>query len=366
MKQNRIVTPTCGPDSWKYLLADPEKQWKPGYSAMAIAHSWENAAGLPAEVSSLFENAGEAELQDATLALAIPEYKVKLDGGNKPSQNDLFALLTCSGGLIATMIEGKAREDFGGKLSDWKKRTSPMGVQKRLAQIADCIGLKEPIPDEIRYQLLHRTASAIIEADRFHAPYALIVIQSFVNEDSKNHYSDFCNFIRLYGKVPRKESLIEISRPHGRKLYAAWVQSKPSYDVDEAIRQASKPDLKDKGGWDKVLEIGAEGGSITLYGSKDANGEWWFSRHTDERTMKDLLTEEDQIGLEFESFSERAKGWEGALKILSRYPWPCLYPLYVHPEFADSVMFEVKKASGEQDHINLRHWAAVSFGVRNN
>jgi hypothetical protein len=228
MKQKRILVPTDGPETWKQFLAEPEKHWKSGYSAMSTAHSWERAMGVPTEISALFRIASDEVLHDASLALAIPEYQVSLAGGTRPSQNDVFALLSCTGGLIAMMVEGKAREDFDAPLVEWKRRTSPQGVKARMAEIMDNIGINRPIPDEIRYQLLHRTASAMIEARRFHAPYAVIVIQSFVAADNENHYDDFCKFIRLFEKEPMKEALIEISRPHGRKLFAAWVQSEPT------------------------------------------------------------------------------------------------------------------------------------------
>ena len=46
----RILSFTTGPDDWKALLADPEKQWKTGYSARALAHAWECCEGFPPEV----------------------------------------------------------------------------------------------------------------------------------------------------------------------------------------------------------------------------------------------------------------------------------------------------------------------------
>jgi hypothetical protein len=97
-----------------------------------------------------------------------------------------------------------------------------------MAHIIENIGLERTIPDSIRYQLLHRAASAVIEAKRFHAPFAVIIVQSFVVDDSQNHYDDFCAFVRLFNKVPTKGKLIEISRPQERRLFAAWVQSKPT------------------------------------------------------------------------------------------------------------------------------------------
>jgi hypothetical protein len=225
MKQKRILIPTDGPESWKLLLAEPDKHWQPGFSAMSTALSWEKANGIPKEIVSLFRNAEDPGLRDAELTIAIPEYKVSLAGGSRPSQNDVFALLSCTDGLVAMMVEGKAKEDFDETLLNWEKRTSPQGVKARLADIAKHIGLTPQIPDHIRYQLLHRTASAVIEANRFHAPYALMVVQSFVTDDSENHYNDFCEFLNLYGKEAIKNQLIELTKVRTCRLFAAWAYS---------------------------------------------------------------------------------------------------------------------------------------------
>ena len=39
--------PTKEPESWKAGLADLVKHWKPGYSAYALAHAWEDSKGFP-------------------------------------------------------------------------------------------------------------------------------------------------------------------------------------------------------------------------------------------------------------------------------------------------------------------------------
>jgi hypothetical protein len=225
MHQKRILVPTDGPDTWKRFLAEPDKQWKFGFSAMSTAFSWEQADGVPNEIIELFENAVESKLHDAKIALAIPEYKVDLAGGTRPSQNDVFAVLSCTNGLIAMMVEGKAREDFGPLVGDWTKTTSAQGVKARLEHIMQSIGLGQRPPDDVRYQLLHRSASAVIEAKRFHAPFAAMVIQSFEANDNENHYADFCKFVRLFGVTPSKGCLLELSQPCGCRLFAAWVQS---------------------------------------------------------------------------------------------------------------------------------------------
>jgi hypothetical protein len=60
---------------------------------MSTALSWEKSDGLPPEIKSIFASAENENLRDAQLALAFPEYKVSLDGGQRPSQNDVFALV---------------------------------------------------------------------------------------------------------------------------------------------------------------------------------------------------------------------------------------------------------------------------------
>lgn len=151
-----ILVPTEGVRDWQRRLADPEKHWRTGYSARALAHAWEDASGLPPEVAALLGPLGKVEL-----LLAIPEYDVPLPGGERPSQNDVFALVRTKDGLIVVMVEGKVSESFGPTLEEWRKDASA-GKTERLAHIKGKLGLANNPPPGIRYQLLHRAASAVI------------------------------------------------------------------------------------------------------------------------------------------------------------------------------------------------------------
>ena len=51
-----ILVPTTSLDDWKRLLANRETQWKPGYSAHALADRWQNAQVFPAEVQTLLNS----------------------------------------------------------------------------------------------------------------------------------------------------------------------------------------------------------------------------------------------------------------------------------------------------------------------
>jgi len=236
MRQKRILVPTRSAVDWKMLLAEPDKHWKPGYSAMLTAQTWENASGLPPEITSVFNASGEDHFKNLELALAIPEYRVILKGGARPSQNDVFALLTSTKGLTALTVEGKAREDFGPTIAQWRSEVSDKGYRTRLLDVMENIGLKEAIPGHIRYQLLHRTASSVLEAKRFHCTAGVMIVQSFVESDLENHFADYVQFIQLYGKTPAKGDLIFLASVNGIMLYSAWVHTKPpaGYSIQPA------------------------------------------------------------------------------------------------------------------------------------
>jgi hypothetical protein len=69
----RIFVPTAGPDSWRQLLADPVKHWKPGASAHALATAWEAAGGPPGEVRAALEQSGIPALQRIDVRFMFPE-----------------------------------------------------------------------------------------------------------------------------------------------------------------------------------------------------------------------------------------------------------------------------------------------------
>jgi hypothetical protein len=233
MKEKRVMVPTRCVHDWKALLADPGKHWRAGYSAMATACAWETAGGLPPEISDMFVHAKDSELRGARLVFATPEYRVPLKGGPRASQNDVFALLASRSWLICLMVEGKAREDFGPTIAQWRGKTSEKGYRMRSKDVLDNAGLLEPVPDHIRYQLLHRTASAVIEAKRLHAACAVMIVQSFVPSDKENHFRDFARFLELYGRGARKGELIFLNDVEGIHLYSGWATGKMPCECPE-------------------------------------------------------------------------------------------------------------------------------------
>lgn len=216
---NKILMPSPGPDAWKQFLADPEKQWRTGYSARTLAHCWEAADGLPEEVATLFASNLSLGGEEPELLMAIPEHKVPLPGGRKESQNDVFALVRAGDRTVSVAVEGKVDEPFGPTVGDWLANASD-GKRDRMAFLCETLGLTAPIPDEVHYQLLHRTASAVIEAQRFKTDAASMLVHSF--SPTRMWFDAFVKFVGLYGRGVEAGELVEVTLPSGMPLFLGW------------------------------------------------------------------------------------------------------------------------------------------------
>ena len=217
---SRILHFTAGPSDWQSLLAEPVKHWRTGYSARTLAHSWEAAEGFPPEVATALATSTDPLLAGIQPLLAVPEFKVPLPGGERPSQNDIFVLARATSGPITIMVEGKVNESFGPTLEDWLSEVSP-GKKTRLSFLLRTLALPKEVDSAIRYQLLHRTASALIEGERFRASAALLLVHSF--SPKKAGWPDYCKFLSLFGGTAEMGTVQRLPGQRVVPLFAAWV-----------------------------------------------------------------------------------------------------------------------------------------------
>jgi len=217
----RIYTPTQSFRDWQMLLAEPERHWKTGYSARALAYAWEEADGFPSEVGTVLGQ----RFPGIEPLLILPEHQVSLPGGKAASQNDVWVLAKSSDQLISIAVEGKVAEPFGPTLSEWDPDASA-GRQKRYAFLKDLLQIDD-IPSSTRYQLLHRTASAVIEAQRFNAQHAVLLIHSF-SPDNK-WFDDFASFVGLFGQTAQVDQLVTAEGHAFPMLHFAWVHGNEAY-----------------------------------------------------------------------------------------------------------------------------------------
>lgn len=227
---SKFFIPTNSPEDWKSLLADPDKHWKTGYSAKALAYAWQEAGGFPRSVKRVFKNSGIKLFQDIEMLIALPEYKVPLPGGRRASQNDIFVLAKGNGQLISIAVEGKVDESFGEVIADWKLHD--MGGKKvRLKFLCEVLQLDMNKIDHIRYQLLHRAASAVIEAKKFNAENALMLVHAFkkTKENYDQSFQDYCQFLELFGAEGKPDSIVPGKKIDGINLYFGWVKGNQKY-----------------------------------------------------------------------------------------------------------------------------------------
>lgn len=219
---NEFFIPANKPEDWKSFLAD-EKHWKTGYSAKSLAYCWQEANDFPKEVKKIFDNSNLPIISELKLLVAFPEYKVPLEGGPRCSQNDIFILAKGDNQLVVITVEGKVSEDFGKTIGEWRfERDQKTNKPKRLEFLLKELNLDGKDVDKMRYQLFHRTASAVIGARKFTAKHAVMLVHSF--SQTYEHFDDYVKFISLFGLEGKKDILVGPTEINDINLCFGWVR----------------------------------------------------------------------------------------------------------------------------------------------
>ena len=220
---------TSGPDDWRTVVGN--SKWSTGYSAKALAYCWEEASGIPPDVKRLFSESPSPRLRRPDMLVAFPEYKVSIPGRGGASQNDIFAVVKSEGELISLMVEGKVSEPFDLPVADWLGVvTSPSGRSDKPRRLKCLLNKLEIIDKDVRrigYQLFHRTTSALIEAERFGATTAVMLVHSFSQQDE--HIDDYKDFVALFGATGDVNTVSYAGSKNGIDLYLAWVRGEERF-----------------------------------------------------------------------------------------------------------------------------------------
>lgn len=110
-----------------------------------------------------------------------------------------------------------------------------------------------------------------------------------------------------------------------------------------------------------ILEVGAAGGSISLWSINTKDGKRSFIVTTDESTLQEFMDEEDAKGISFKSKSARLDTFDDALVALGKYPWYRLHPLFVHNDFEKLVLSAVMKLGGEKE---VSRWQLILLSIK--
>jgi hypothetical protein len=94
-----------------------------------------------------------------------------------------------------------------------------------LAYLCDVLGITTDVALALRYQLLHRTASAIIEANRFMARPAVMLVHSWAQ--SLEGFDDYSAFVNALGGSSGVDSVTRVTTVSD--LFIGWVRGEPGW-----------------------------------------------------------------------------------------------------------------------------------------
>lgn len=223
-----ILVPSQTVEDWKPLLRDPEKEWQPASAAPRFAACWSEAAGFPESVRHVLDHAGDPTNSWEPL-LILPEHRVPLPGTSRLTQCDLWILAKGLNGLVSIATLRKGNEGMGPTLQHWALQgAAPRSKERRLAALCREVDLEEEaLAPHLPYRLLHRTVAAVVEAKRFGAQDALVLVHSFTRE-----HDDFMlyeEYLRAFGLEARANLIQGGSWRNGVRLRFAWVRADEEY-----------------------------------------------------------------------------------------------------------------------------------------
>lgn len=193
---------------------------------MTAAACWE-AAGtkLPPEIQDCLNSANEPLLADLELLLARPEWEVPLEGGTTVSNTDVLAICRNPDGLCIVAVEAKVHEDFGPLVGE-KRKASSAGQSQRLTYLEQLLHVGR-FEDDIRYQLVHRTASALLTGRQFHAESAVMLVQAWdAPPERRKDFEMFCAAVGATKCAPLVYRVMAVNHP---KLFLAWCDGDPAF-----------------------------------------------------------------------------------------------------------------------------------------
>lgn len=217
----RLHVPMTKPEDVIGHLAKKRRDWKPDHSAQELAECWFGSRpDFPVAVRQVLATA--PEYSQAELVDAFFEREVELGSLGRNSQTDLMVIAGLSNELGVIAVEGKVDESFADPVIKWN---TSAGKQNRLVGLCSTLGLDHAQVGQVRYQLLHRTASAILEAKRYRSRHALMLVHSF--SSSHRWFDDFSAFSRMMGiPVDVHGRCSAVKECDGVNLRLAWVADK--------------------------------------------------------------------------------------------------------------------------------------------
>ncbi len=225
-------------DDWIPIVS--QKNWQPEHSAYELAHSWQPAGGFPVRVADVLASSDSPMLAGIRPLYGVVEKPVFLDTLKAPSWTDVMVYCSnADGDSLVIAVEGKAKESFGPIVSDWIRAKGERGesVQpkptrlNRLEYLSQHLSVRLSLESHLRYQLAHRTVSAISECELHTAAAAMVLVHSFIEAEDEN-WRDYVGFVEVLGvTAPQKDVVqgpVQLGPSGETPVFFVWVSDEPS------------------------------------------------------------------------------------------------------------------------------------------
>ncbi len=206
------------------------KNWKQGYSAYELAQAWASG-NFPAAVQAVLNSVPSPFPKPLTPDYMLVEKPVFLDNHKAPSMTDIMVycnMKTVEPFVLA--VEGKANEAFDKTVADWildgTAAPKPTRVH-RLDFLRRELGVDVPEDSTLRYQLIHRSVSALLESGLHGEVSCMLLIHSFGGKTPTNwtDYVAFLNHIGIANPVKNVVSgPVKLGQNKDKDFYAAWIE----------------------------------------------------------------------------------------------------------------------------------------------
>ncbi|HEY4942911.1 MAG TPA: hypothetical protein VII56_15895 [Rhizomicrobium sp.] len=261
---SHLSVPMRRPEDVIAHLGKGVRHWSSGYSAHSLASAWFGAKGFPPAVRALLD--GSDVFRGAVFVDGLFERATELGDGLEPTHTDLLVIAKRNGKLIAIGVEGKAEEPFAQLVGEWLAADTKGTRPKRLRELCAMLGFAgEPDP-RLRYQLFHRAAACALEAERYGAETALLLVHSF--SEKRTSLCDYRNFVTAVAgdaaALPDAITGPARCKVNGQaiELYFGWVS-------DTVTRQTFWKDLQTHS-HEREAYLRSIADKIQRYGPKDA------------------------------------------------------------------------------------------------
>jgi hypothetical protein len=216
---------------WKELAPprNPDRQWKPGKSAMELARAWLSNGGLavPNELANLLRDSRlTPELTpDLEFIEAHAEASSKFDefSGDRLQDLEVLCRNKISKEWVILSVEGKCTENFGRTIKSEYHKPEGQNIQARIVGLLHRIFGDAATVEQyfkIRYQLIHGLAGAVAAAKHYRSPLAVFLVHEFVTEEQsrseavKNNWNDYITFAKLFKDQMQNVNIDELGHNH--------------------------------------------------------------------------------------------------------------------------------------------------------